>query len=75
MNKALRDQVMQLPPEERLELAHDLLDSVPANDENLPPVTDVQLAEAKRRLAEHRRDPSTAVPWEEVRARLRARLG
>jgi len=28
MNKALRDQVMQLPPAERLELADDLLESV-----------------------------------------------
>ena len=74
MNKALRDQVMQLTPAERLELAHDLWESVPADYESLPPVTAAQFAEARRRLAEHRRDPSTAMPWEEVRARLHSRL-
>jgi putative addiction module component (TIGR02574 family) len=71
MNKALRDQVMQLTPAERVELAHE---SVPVDHEELPPVTAAQLAEAKRRLAEHRRDPSKAVSWDEVRARLRSRL-
>jgi putative addiction module component (TIGR02574 family) len=74
MNKALLDELMQLSPHERVELAHDLWDSVPRDHESLPPVTDAQLTEAKRRLAEHRRDPSTAVPWEEVRARLWSRL-
>jgi putative addiction module component (TIGR02574 family) len=70
MNKALRDELMRLPADERVKLAHDLLDSV---DETLP-VSDTLLAEAKRRLAEHRADPSTAVPWEEARARLWSRL-
>lgn len=74
MNKALLDELMQLSPDERIELAHDLWDSVPKDHESLPPVTAAQLAEAKRRLAEHRRDPSTAVSWEEVRARLWSRL-
>lgn len=74
MNKALLDQLMELSPAERVEIAHDLWDSVPADHDILPPVTAAQLAEAKRRLAEHRRDPSTAVPWEEVRARLWSRL-
>ena len=74
MSKALRDQVMQLTPAERLELAHDLWESVPADHEELPPVTAAQLAEAKRRLAEYHRDPSKAVSWDEVRARLRSRL-
>jgi len=72
MNKALRDQVMQLPPEERLELAHDLLDSVPDEDFEL---TDEQKAEIERRIAEHERDPSRAIPLEEFLARLRSRSG
>jgi putative addiction module component (TIGR02574 family) len=74
MNKALLHELMQLSPAERIELAHELWDSVPTNYEALPPVTEAQLTEAKRRLAEHRQDPSTAVPWEEVRARLWSRL-
>jgi putative addiction module component (TIGR02574 family) len=74
MNKTLLDELMLLTPAERVELAHDLWNSVPADHESLPPVTRAQLTEAKRRLAEHRRDPSTAVPWEEMRARLWSRL-
>jgi putative addiction module component (TIGR02574 family) len=27
------------------------------------------------RLADHERDPASALPWEEVKARLRARFG
>jgi putative addiction module component (TIGR02574 family) len=70
MNKTLRDELMRLPADERVKLAHDLLDSV----EEAPAVSGALLAEAKRRLAEHRADPNTAVPWEEARARLRSRL-
>jgi putative addiction module component (TIGR02574 family) len=64
MNKVLRDQVMQLPHDERRKLLDDIWQSL----------EDEQIIEAKRRLAEHRADPSTAVPWEEVRERLRSRL-
>jgi putative addiction module component (TIGR02574 family) len=74
MNKALRDQVMQLPPEERLELAHDLLESVPDAGDDFE-LTDEQKAEIERRIAEHERDPESAIPWEVVRERLRAKYG
>jgi putative addiction module component (TIGR02574 family) len=43
-------------------------------DEQWVPTPD-QLAEARRRLEEHRRDPSTAVPAERVLARLQSRFG
>jgi putative addiction module component (TIGR02574 family) len=76
MDKTLLDQVMQLDPADRLELAHRLLDSVPddgtADDFEL---TDEQKAELDRRLAEHERDPGSAIPWEVVRERLRAKYG
>ena len=71
MNKALKEQVLQLPPDERLELIGELWDSL---DEADVPLTESQIVEAKRRLAEHHADPSTGVPWEEVRARLWSRL-
>jgi putative addiction module component (TIGR02574 family) len=74
MNKALRDQVMQLPPEERLELAHDLLESVPQADDGFE-LTDDQKVEIERRMAEHERDPSRGIPLEEFLARLRVRAG
>ncbi len=34
------------------------------------PVPSDVLVEAERRLAEHRADPNSAIPWEEVRAEL-----
>ena len=66
MNKKLRDQVMQLPPEERLELAHDLLESVPDAGDDFE-LTDEQKTEIEQRIAEHERDPGSAIPYEEVR--------
>jgi putative addiction module component (TIGR02574 family) len=64
-------ELMKLTPEERIELAQDLWDTIKSED--LPPLTADELAEFDRRLAEHQRDPSTAVPWEDVKARLLAR--
>jgi putative addiction module component (TIGR02574 family) len=72
MNKALLDELMQLPANERAEIALELWDSVDEND--LPPLTPEQMDEIDRRIAEHERDPSRAIPWEEVRDRLRARF-
>lgn len=74
MNKVLRDQAMQLPPEERLELGYDLIESVPEADDNFE-LTEEQKAEIERRMAEHERDPSSAIPLEEFMARLRSRFG
>jgi putative addiction module component (TIGR02574 family) len=65
MNKALLKELMELSPEERIQLAEDLWDSI-AQDE-LPPLTDAQKKEIDRRIEEHERDPSTALPWEDVR--------
>lgn len=61
----------QLPVSERIQLVEDIWDSI-AQDAAEP---DVNLsaehrAELRRRLAEHRADPASAVPWEEVRAKL-----
>jgi putative addiction module component (TIGR02574 family) len=75
MDKALLDQVMQLDPADRLELAHRLLDSVPDDADDVFELTDEQRAEIERRMAEHERDPRSAIPWEVVRERLRAKYG
>jgi len=79
MNKAvLLDELMQLAYDERLEIAERLWDSVHPPGSAWPGEPFVLSAEQKieidRRLAEHERDPSTAEPWEEVRARLWSRL-
>jgi putative addiction module component (TIGR02574 family) len=78
MNKALRDQVMNLPMDEKFELASELWDSIhpPGSARPGDPVelTEGQMVEIRRRVAEHERNPETASPWEEVKARLWARL-
>jgi putative addiction module component (TIGR02574 family) len=72
MNKALLAELMKLTSAERIELAQDLWDSI--SPEDMPPLTPEWEQEIDRRLAEHEKDPTTAVPWEEVRARLWARF-
>lgn len=71
----LLNELLKLTPAERIALAEDLWDSVAANPQDLPPLTEEERAEIDRRLAEHERDPDSAVPWEEVRARLIAKFG
>jgi putative addiction module component (TIGR02574 family) len=41
-----------------------------ARDDEYPPLTEAQRAEIERRLHEIERDPSRAVSWNDVRARL-----
>ena len=72
VNKAtLLAEIMQLTPEERRELSNELNAAV-AEDEDFA-LTPEQMAEINRRIEEHRRDPSSAIPWEVVRDELRAR--
>jgi putative addiction module component (TIGR02574 family) len=72
MNKdALLKELMQLSVEERLELVQDLWDSIP--DQDFPPLSEEQMAELDRRLAEHESNPESALPWEEVKAHLWSR--
>ena len=74
MNKArLIDEAMRLPRDERLRLGEELLDSVIDDEQWVP--TPEQLAEARRRLEEHRRSPSTAIAADRVLARLQSRFG
>jgi len=74
MNKAtLIAEIGRLSREERLDLIEDIWDSLDETDIMVFPTVG-QLAEAKRRLEEHRTDPGSAVPWEEVRDELRARF-
>jgi len=78
MNKALRDQVMGLPYEDKFELAMELWNDIHPPGSARPgeevELTDEQMGEIRRRVGEHEQDPSSALPWDEVRARLWARL-
>ena len=75
MKEAVIEELLKLSPAERIQLAEDLWDSVAAQPESLPALSDDQRREIERRVAEHTRDPSSALTWEEVRARLWSRLG
>ncbi|MEK7668815.1 MAG: addiction module protein [Gemmatimonadota bacterium] len=59
---------------ERLQLVEDLWDSI-ANDTEAVPVAEADLREAEHRLAEHRRDPASAIPWDQVRGEIYKRGG
>ncbi|MDH5193784.1 MAG: addiction module protein [Nitrospira sp.] len=75
MNEAVIAELLKLSPAERIQLAEDLWDSVATHPEHLPALSDDQRKEIERRLAEHSRNPDSALSWEDVRARLWAHLG
>jgi len=69
-------ELFKLTPAERIQLAEDLWDSVAANpDDDVMPLSEEQLAEIDRRIREHVADPSTALPWEDIRKRLWSKVG
>jgi len=72
MNRALLAELLKLTPAERIQLAEDLWDSI--SPEEMPPLSDEQIEEIDRRLAQHEKDPTTALPWEEVRTWLWSRF-
>lgn len=75
MKEAVIAELLKLSPAERIQLAEDLWDSVAAQPDLLPALSDDQRQEIERRVAEHVRNPSSALRWEDVRTRLWSRLG
>ncbi len=70
MSKAeILDEILKLTPEERDEIRQKLDD---LDDDSLTPE---QWALVDARMEAHRRDPASAIPWEEFDARLKRRLG
>ena len=72
MVKIDMDAIRRLSVPERVRLVQDIWDTLQPTAEDLP-LTAEQRAVVDRRLAEHQADPSSAVPWEEVKARLESR--
>lgn len=64
----------KLPADQRVELAHTILESVDAETARYE-LTDAQKQEVDRRLAAHEANPGAAIPWEQVEAELMARFG
>ena len=63
----------RLSVEERLTLVQEIWDSIADQVENAP-LTEEQRQEIDRRLAAHRANPESAIPWERVEAEALARL-
>lgn len=61
---------MKLSVSERIQLVEDIWDSIAADAPDTVELSQAQKSELHRRVAAHRVDPSTAVPWELVRSKL-----
>ncbi len=64
-SQSILDAALALAEEERAKIAERLLASLSPDDGDVSP--DQMLAELDRRLAEFERDPSSAVPWSELK--------
>jgi putative addiction module component (TIGR02574 family) len=62
-------ELLELPPAERLQLVEALWDSLLEIPEAVPISDDVR-EELDRRLAAYYADPSSARPWDEIKAEL-----
>ena len=62
----------QLTPEDRLNLVHEIWESLSAESDPFP-LTESQQSDLQRRLAEYEHDPKRGSTWEEVKARLSAK--
>ena len=74
MSHELREELSKLSVAERLELVQELWDGIAAECEREPfPLTERQREELERRIRELDEHPERAIPWDQVRERLRAR--
>jgi putative addiction module component (TIGR02574 family) len=72
MVKVDMEAIRRLSVSERLALVEEIWESLSGDPTSLP-VSEAQVAEARRRLAEHDADPTTAIPWDEAEKRLRTK--
>lgn len=64
------EEALKLPAPERIQLADKLYASVDESTDYSFSLTPDQMAELDRRMAEHRANPESGIPWEVVRERL-----
>ena len=60
----------ELPISERIQLVEDIWGSIAEETPVSLHLSTTDQAELQRRLAAHNADPSSSIPWEEVRASL-----
>jgi putative addiction module component (TIGR02574 family) len=69
---ALLAPILQLSRQEKLQLVEELWDSI-AQEESQQPLAQWKVDELIRREEAYKKDPSTALSWEEVRASIQRR--
>lgn len=74
MNANLLEAAKALPLPERIYLAEALWESI-TDEGHEPLLTPAQAEELDRRLEEHRRNPQTGIPWQQVKAELDQKYG
>lgn len=70
MVKLDMDAIRKLTVAERLALVEEIWDSI-SDEPGAVPTSKRQLAEARRRLADHDADPSSAISWDIAEKKLR----
>jgi putative addiction module component (TIGR02574 family) len=72
MSSSPLTELLKLPASDRAELAMTLWESLAeAERERELPLSDAERAELDRRWAEHLKNPNSAIPWSEVRTKLK----
>ena len=69
MVKIDMEAIKRLSVTERVRLAQDIWETLQPTAQELP-LTKAQVDVLDRRLEEHQQDPASAIPWDEVKARL-----
>jgi putative addiction module component (TIGR02574 family) len=70
MNTQILQQARMLDIDEQIALVEAIWNSIAAEASDTVGLSQIQRAELHRRVAAHRADPSTAVPWKQVRSKL-----
>lgn len=71
MNKLKISELLEdLSVAEQIELVQEIWDNI-AESSELPDLTEEEKRELDRRSEELRRNPSSGIPWEEVKARIK----
>ena len=65
-------QILQLPPDQRMQLIADIWDSL--DPATAAPLTPALVAELSRREAEADADPSAGISWTDIKRELQAKL-
>ncbi|MEA3468003.1 MAG: addiction module protein [Thermodesulfobacteriota bacterium] len=69
----LMEDVKKMPISERIQLVEDIWDTiatVPSDSHGTLKLTEKELVELDRRRDAHKADPTSGIPWEEVRSKL-----